>query len=850
MPIYNYYMVKLEKIVIQGFKSFKRNVSISFPTGFSVITGPNGCGKSNVGDSISFVIGKASSRVMRAKKAPDLIFHGGKSKGASEFAKVALFFDNADGILPFKEKTVTISRRLNKKGVSTYRLNGKIATRQEILDVFSQAGVHANGHNIIQQGDVTQVVEMDSVERREIIDEISGIMEYDEKKQKALQELEKIAEKVREAELILQEKHNILEKMQKERDTAVSYKNLASDLEKIRASVLWKEFSESEKSMDGVEEKIAEKTGLMEKLEGEVKSYDEKLAEEEKKLDQLTRDVLEASSQIEVTRKLSRVQSELEIKRDRLESHNREIERLNLLIDRLSVTDRKYDPAVRAALGLEGVLGVFADMVKVPKNYRVAFEVASGGHLNDIVVDSASNAVRCINYLKQNKIGRVRFLPLDKLNPYGKKSLPPGAIGWVSELVHHEPKYTVAVDFVLGNTACVSDIDKAKSIFNVQRSRMVTLDGDLIEASGAMTGGFYKRRDSGADISGYENEKKRIESQMGELEKDIGGLAKEMELLASKEKKTKTIAVERDRAKIDETLTRIREKRRVVYEDRLILQQEIGKLDIQKARLEARFDNLKVQIEQTGQPEKQDLSKLKPFIDMEASVLKSRERETIVHIESLGPVNMKAIDDFEIISKEFGDFREKVDRIVHEKGSILDTINKIEEKRLTTFMNTLQGIAKNFREIYKELTGGEAELSLERPDNLESGLTIRASPPGKRLIHIDSMSGGEKTLTAFAFLFAIQRHKPTPFYILDEADAALDKVNSKRVAELIKKQAKFAQFIVVSHNDYVVREADQIYGVSMEDGESKIIAIELPKETEKQAAKIVAEAPQIAGKNN
>ena len=180
-------MVRLEKIVIQGFKSFKRNVSIAFPSGFSVITGPNGSGKSNVGDSISFVIGRASSRVMRAKKAQELIFHGSRSKGAAEFAKVALYFDNSDQVLPFKDTTVSISRRLNSKGVSTYRLNGKIATRQEILDVFSQAGVHANGHNIIQQGDVNQVVEMDSIERREIIDEISGIREYDEKKAKALQ---------------------------------------------------------------------------------------------------------------------------------------------------------------------------------------------------------------------------------------------------------------------------------------------------------------------------------------------------------------------------------------------------------------------------------------------------------------------------------------------------------------------------------------------------------------------------------------------------------------------------------------------------------------------------------------
>ena len=121
------------------------------------------------------------------------------------------------------------------------------------------------------------------------------------------------------------------------------------------------------------------------------------------------------------------------------------------------------------------------------------------------------------------------------------------------------------------------------------------------------------------------------------------------------------------------------------------------------------------------------------------------------------------------------------------------------------------------------------ELVLENPNDLESGLFIKAQPPGKKLLNIDSMSGGEKTLTAFTFLFAIQRYRPSPFYILDEADAALDKNNTKKISNLIKKQSDIAQFIVISHNDSLVSEADHVYGVSMEDGESKIIGVKLPK---------------------
>lgn len=822
-------MVRLEKISIQGFKSFKRQVSIPFPSGFSLITGPNGAGKSNIADAISFVIGKATSRILRAKKAQDLIFHGSKTKSEAEFAKVCLYLDNSNGKLPFKEKTITVSRRLNKKGVSTYRLNGKIVTRQEIIDVLIQAGIHPNGHNIIQQGDVNDIVEMSPIERREIIDEISGIAEYKEKKEKALQDLKKVEERVREAEILLQEKQTILEKLKQERDAALKYKELSSTLEKIRSSLLWKEYTDSEKTLEEIKSELEEKSREMNELQAKVKKYDEEIKKEEEKLEKFTQEVLNISTRIEVTKKLANLRSELEIKRERLESYRREIERINFMIEKVAAIDTKTNPAIKAVLGMKGVYGMFGDLIKVPPEYKIAVEVSAAGHLSDVVVESIQDAVRCIKYLKENKLGRVRFLPLDKLNYPIKKQLPSQAIGWLSDLISYDPKYTNAVNYIFSNTVAVENIETAKAIFEKERLKIVTLDGDLIEPSGAITGGFYRKSHSSYDVKKYMNEKRRIEKEIEKLALEIQALNKEIEILASKEKKTKITDVERERAKQDERVKKLKEERRKIYEKLLIRQQEVGRLSIEKARIEARFENLRIQWEQNSKPS-QDM--LKPWIDMSISELKKKEKEIIQEIEALGPINMKAIDDFEVLQKEFEDFKEKVDRIVEEKNSIEKTIQEIEEKRIETFTHTLQEISKHFKEVYKELTGGEAELTLEIPNDLESGLIIRAQPQGKKLLSIDSMSGGEKTLTAFAFLFAIQKHKPSPFYILDEADAALDKVNTKKVAELIKKHSKFAQFIVISHNDALIQEADQVYGVSMEDGESKVIAIELPKNQE------------------
>jgi chromosome segregation protein len=124
---------------------------------------------------------------------------------------------------------------------------------------------------------------------------------------------------------------------------------------------------------------------------------------------------------------------------------------------------------------------------------------------------------------------------------------------------------------------------------------------------------------------------------------------------------------------------------------------------------------------------------------------------------------------------------------------------------------------------------GTASLELEDPNNLESGLLIKANPGGKKVLNIDSMSGGEKSLAALAFLFAIQKYRPAPFYVLDEVDAALDKENVAKLGELLRSFSKNEQFIIVTHNDQTVRYGDRVYGVTMSEGESKILGLELPK---------------------
>lgn len=817
-------MVKIDRLVLQGFKSFKRKASIPFDHGFSVITGPNGCGKSNLGDAVSFVLGRTSARTLRARKSHELVFQGSKTKEGSDFAKVTLFFDNTDSGMPVEEKLVSISRRINRKGVSTYRLSGRVVTRQQVVDVLAQAGMHPNGHNIIQQGDVTQIVEMDPIGRREILDEISGILEYEDKKQKAMKELERIQEKIGQAEIILNEKNQIMQKLEQERAAALEYRKLADELENVRAAVIWKDYSSSQEKMAEIDRKISQKNAEAEKLEKEISGLEGKLQESEGRLEELTRHVLKASQSIEETKKIARLRAELDIKTDRLESNHREIGRLASMIDRLRSISGS--PGLEKHLTVRGVFGKLSDLITIPADYRIAVEVAAGGHFHDIVVDTGTTAVKCVKFLKENKLGRARFLPLDSMKIPASQSLPPGAIGWLSDMIRYNPRYLSAVKYVFSTTACVEDVDKGKQIFDKRRCRLVTLDGDLFEPGGAITGGSYRSRkgSEAREIGSYADQRKKLEEENDRLGILIQDLRSQIDLLAGKEQKTSTFSIEKERIRIDEQLKKAREQRAGAYDSRVRIQQELGRLNIGRAKIEARLDNLRLHVEKGEEP-----ADLQEYIKQDVAALQQRETAASERLAVLGPVNLKAIDDYASLKDEFEDFREKVGRIAAEKRSIEETVRQIEDKRKETFGRTLKEISRHFRDTYKELTGGNAELELENQSDIESGLLIKASPPGKKLLNIDSMSGGEKTLTAFAFLFAIQNHHPSPFYILDEADAALDKVNTKKLATLIKKQRSKAQFIVISHNDELIGEADQIYGVTMEDGESKIVGIHLEK---------------------
>jgi len=308
-------MTKINRITIQGFKSFAHKTDILFDNKFNCILGPNGSGKSNIGDALCFVLGRLSAKSLRAEKASNLIFNGGKNKKPAEKGIVEVAFSNENKIFPIEEKEMVLTRIITKTGNSKYKINGKTRTRTEIIDTLASAKVNPDGYNIILQGDITRFVTMSPLERRKVIEEISDVAVYEEKKHKALLEMNKVEEKLNNAEIILKERKNYLKELKKDRDQALKFKELKDKINSNKATFIHLQ--------------MAEKEEVKGKFDEQISKQQVKIDESQKKIDELKKQINEHKENV------NKINQEIEQKgeKEQLKVH-REIEDLKVDITR------------------------------------------------------------------------------------------------------------------------------------------------------------------------------------------------------------------------------------------------------------------------------------------------------------------------------------------------------------------------------------------------------------------------------------------------------------------------------------------------------------------------------------
>jgi len=322
---------RINKMVMHGFKSFAKHTEILFGGSFNCVLGPNGAGKSNVLDALCFVLGKSSSRDLRAEKSANLIYNGGKAKNPAKHGEVSIYFDNSGRIFPTEDKEVKVSRIVRQNGQSIYKINDKAMTRQQITSLLSLAKIDPDGYNIILQGDIVKFVEMHPEDRRVLIEDIAGISIYEEKKHKAMLELEKVEQHLRETEIILTERSTYLKEMRKDRDQALKYKDMSDRIKQNKASYLKIQMDKKDNERKEIQSKIdlgnSDLAALREKI-SKLKAENE---EKKKQIESISREIEEKGEieQIKLNKEVETLKIELAKNSSRIDTLKNELSRIN-----------------------------------------------------------------------------------------------------------------------------------------------------------------------------------------------------------------------------------------------------------------------------------------------------------------------------------------------------------------------------------------------------------------------------------------------------------------------------------------------------------------------------------------
>ncbi len=307
------------------------------------------------------------------------------------------------------------------------------------------------------------------------------------------------------------------------------------------------------------------------------------------------------------------------------------------------------------------------------------------------------------------------------------------------------------------------------------------------------------------EIEGIKDQLVTLEIQIKEITEKLGELMKQ-------------------RDEINNQLIDLETKKQLKSADIEKTAEQIESFKARRRELEPMFDAVRKELEEKGV----EVDSLEPT-EMSIDEINSQIQKLQKKMDDLGAVNMRAIEEYEIKLKRQEELHTQVETLSSERKQILDRMQGYEDLKKETFLKTYNHINENFKEVFHQLSDGEGTLILENMEKpFEGGLTIEAQPRDKKKQRLEGMSGGEKSLTALAFVFAIQRYMPAPFYAFDEVDANLDGINVEKLAHIVQQQSKDTQFIVVSHRKPMIESANRTIGVTQkEKGISKVTGVKL-----------------------
>ena len=851
--------MEFKKIQLNGFKSFADKTNFLIEEGLTGIVGPNGCGKSNIVESLRWVMGETSAKSMRGSGMEDVIFNGTSNKASKNIAEVSIDVENKNNEGPVQYRDldqISVRRKIEKDKGSKFYINDKEVRARDAQMFFADLSTGAHSPSMISQGRIGALVTAKPTDRRAILEEAAGISGLHVRRHEAELRLGAAENNLRRADELRRQQEKQLANLQKQAEEATKYKLITEEIKKIEAGLYYLKLLE-------IDKEIKIENEINNEAEGEVEGFNSKISELENliklatdKVSPLREKNIENLSRIQrlnlelqsLDEENTRIQDEIESIKGSIQTLDEDISReRGIIIDANSNEKRLKEEK--------------ADLIDIDSKYFETEKLSN---------DELENAKRELKKEQEAVDEVVSTIAEGTLNiSVGPIKNVKNSINRVKELIDNN-EINQAVTLL---DRCNMELDNFLSDLKDEKSRdellSVNKKSQNIKLLQEKYADAYSKNQSIKNESIKRNERiKTIETEIESWKNLLANSEKMVAELTERKNKFTTQLTELDnqpkvqaerKGQISENL-RISDKDKidndVVIEetDQTIesLRSQLNEIQEQSIQIRERKASSGATIEGLNKRKSDLLDRINSELDLsEENILENSNLNGIEELpdavdqeddldkkkqerEKLGSVNLKADEETSKYEDEIKKMEQDRADLVTAIMKLKDSINELNQKGRERLIEAFEKVNRKFNEVYTKLfNGGNAKLELvDSDDPLEAGLEMLVSPPGKRLQSITLLSGGEQALTALSLIFAVFLTNPSPICVLDEVDAPLDDANVTRFCNLLEELIKITntKFIIVTHHALTMSKMNRLYGVTMpEKGISQLVAVDLQK---------------------
>ncbi len=792
--------MEFKKIQLNGFKSFADKTNFLIENGLTGIVGPNGCGKSNIVESLRWVMGETSAKSMRGSGMEDVIFSGTSNKPSKNIAEVSVTVanENNEGPVQFRElDEINVRRKIEKDKGSKFYINDKEVRARDAQMFFADLSTGAHSPSMISQGRIGALVTAKPTDRRAILEEAAGISGLHVRRHEAELRLSAAENNLKRADELRRQQERQLANLQKQAEEATKYKNISDEIKKIEAGLYYLKLLE-------IDKEIKIENEINTEAETEVSGFNNKINELEKliktEVDKITP---LREKNIENLSKIQRLNLELK-------SLDEENSRIQDEIENVKKSLQTIDDDISRERGI--VIDANSNEKRLKEEKSVLIEIDSKYYQtekqsNEDLENSKNKLKSEIDKIKQliysqknddaiKSLDDCQFVIEEYADSYSKnQNIKRESVKRNERIAIIDKEIESWKNLLSNSEKMVAELSDRKNKLNVQRDKLDNQPKFQAEKKGQIS----------ENLRISENEKNENEQIINTTDEKIDTLRNQLN-----EIQEQSIQIRERKASSGATIEGLK-KRKNDLVDRII------------SELNLTEENILENSNLFGVEELPDAVNQEDLLDK-----KKQERE------KLGSVNLKADEETVKYETEIKKMEQDRADLVTAIIKLKDSINELNQKGRERLIEAFDKVNRKFNEVYTKLfNGGNAKLELvDSDDPLEAGLEMLVSPPGKRLQSITLLSGGEQALTALSLIFAVFLTNPSPICVLDEVDAPLDDANVTRFCGLLEELIKITntKFIIVTHHALTMSKMNRLYGVTMpEKGISQLVAVDLQK---------------------